>query len=64
MGVGAGHTFNLSVSLLVWLCVLLSRYGVSWAAGKGKCEVCKNFVKAFEEVSFIWNTNGLHYHFL
>ena len=42
---------TISVCLLLSCTLLLNSRGV-WGK-KGKCEVCKNFVKAFEEVSFI-----------
>ena len=36
------------------LAVLLLVLGSAAAGRKGRCEVCKNFVKAFEEVSSKW----------
>ena len=43
------HGFGLA-SLIV-LCLVIS---CTTAGRKGRCEVCKSFVKAFEEVSFKW----------
>ena len=45
---------TISVCLLLSCTLLLNSRGIWGKKGKkGKCEVCKNFVKAFEEVSFI-----------
>ena len=41
------------------LAVLLLVLGSAAAGRKGRCEVCKNFVKAFEEVSSKWEKNKI-----
>ena len=38
---------------LIWSCMLLAGSGMVWAGKKGRCDVCKKFVEAFEEVSVI-----------